>query len=351
MSVEFSLSVGNEHYNQSTPQGYMLDNILELTGSCSNVWYCDTFSIPKFGDLKRYYQGMGTIIMYCWWDPADDRIQDHLDDLDLDFIIITSDPDLAPKHPRVKTIKWQFQYGFHMALVKNTGLYIDCTPKQYLCMMRNHKPERLNFLSELWYQGKLDDGYVSYLGQINTKHIHGRTPRSLQEITSLAYQVDTDYTYQPTHNFSNWLVANMPLELPGDISQTEGNNTDFYTCGNPAWYAKTQYSIVLETYWARTQFLTEKTFKPIIAKHPFINMGNRSNELLRSFGFDTFDDVFGTEHDSMPAANKIKSVISKIGDVEIDPRRCDLNYAVGFDLLRQAQIEQKQLAQQVADLL
>ena len=351
MSVEFSLSVGNEHYRQSTPQGYMLDNILAQVRATENVWYCDTFSIPKFGDLERYYKGMGTVIMYCWWDPADDRIEPLLDKLDLDFIFITSDPALAPKHPRVKTVKWQYQYGFHMALVKNTGLYVDCEPRQYLCMMRNHKPERLNFLSELWYNNKLQDGYVSYLGQVNTKHIHGRTPRLLAEITATSSQIDTNYTYAPSTNFANWLSKNMPLELPGDISQTSGNNTDFYTCGNPAWYCNTQYSIVLETYWARTQFLTEKTFKPIIAKHPFIHLGNQSNQLLRSFGFDTFEDVFGNEHDSMPAGEKIKSVISKIKNVDIDPRRCEQNYAVAFDLLKQAQLEQKQLAEQVVELL
>lgn len=350
MSVEFSLSTGNEHYRQPTPQGYMLDNILALTNNQPGVWYCDTFSIPNFGDLIKYYQGKGTVIMYCWWDPADDRITRFLDEIDLDFIIITSDPSLAPKHDRVRTIEWKYQYGFHMQLVQNTGLYVDCKPKQYLCMMRNHKPERLSFLSALWYKDKIKHGHISYLGQVNTRE-HGRAPRPMDQILGMTSQADSNYMYMPTDNFAEWLSANIPIELPNDNTQHEGNNTDFYTCGNPAWYKRTKYSIVLETYWARTQFLTEKTFKPIIAKHPFINLGNRSNELLRSFGFDTFDDIFSTEHDYLRAAKKIEFVVEQLHDVDIDPRRCEYNYAVGQDLLRQAELEQKHLAKQVVELL
>ena len=78
---------------------------------------------------------------------ADDRIIPHIDDMDLDFVIITSDPDLVPDHPRIKCVPWQYQYGYHMQLITNTGIYVDCEPKNFLCMMRNHKPERLAFLN------------------------------------------------------------------------------------------------------------------------------------------------------------------------------------------------------------
>ena len=77
MSVPFSLSTGNEHYQKHTPQGSMLSNLLEIIPKTQDVWYCDTFSMPDFGALKRYYKG--TVILYCWWDPADDRIVPHID--------------------------------------------------------------------------------------------------------------------------------------------------------------------------------------------------------------------------------------------------------------------------------
>ena len=330
----------------------MLENILTITGNRPNIWYCDTFSCPKFGSLKKYYQGKGTVIMYCWWDPADDRIMSHIDKMDLDFIIVTSDPDLVPDHPRIKKVHWQYQYGYHMQLISNTGIYRDCEPRNFLCMMRNHKPERLAFLNGLRLNDLLSLGYVSYLGQVNSKHIHGRQARPITEILGMSKEQDTNFFFSPGEEYRDWLTDNLPLELPGDTTQTLENNTDFYTCGNPAWYERTQYSIVLETYWARTKFLTEKSFKPIVAKHPFINLGNNSNHILKSLGFDTFTDVFGEIHDGKGATNKIDIVIPKLKHkYQVDPARCENNYQMGMQLLSLAQKEQKDLAEQVANLL
>ena len=64
MSIEFSLSTGNEHYSQLTPQGNMLRELLELIPKTKDLWYADTFSLPEFGALKKYYTG--TIVLYCW---------------------------------------------------------------------------------------------------------------------------------------------------------------------------------------------------------------------------------------------------------------------------------------------
>ena len=351
MSEKFSLSSSNEHYNQPTPQGSMLQCLLDAVGSVPNVWYADTFSLPNFGNLKKYYSG-STVILYCWWDPADDRIKNLLDNMDINFIIITSDPELSAKHNKIKTVPWKYQYGFHFNLIKNTAPAVHCDTGTFLCMMRNHKPERLLFLEQLWESGLLESNLVSYLGEVNTRAIHGRTPRPMQEIVAELYQADTNFTYQPSDKFAEWLVSTMPVVLQGDETRTHGNNTDFFTCGNPNWYANTQYSIVLETYWTNTEFLTEKTFKPIVAKHPFVNLGNNSNKLLESLGFDVFPEVFGCDfYDGLQAPLKTQAVIPKLTSVDIDPVRCELNYQCGMDLLNQARNEQKYLATQAINLL
>jgi hypothetical protein len=349
MSIKFSLSTGNEHFKQPTPQGKFLTELLKLVQPEKDVWYADTFSLPTFDNLVRYYSG--TVILYCWWDPADDRITPFLDDLNLKFIIVTSDPELVPTHEKIQTIKWHKQYGYHMDLIKSEPWYELEYRNNFLCMMRNHKPERLLFLEELWRNDLINENLISYLGQVNTRAIHGRTSRPIEQIVSKQYQADTAFTYIPSSDFAVWLTNNIPILLPDDQTQTNEHNTDFFTIGNPDWYAWTCYSVILETYWARTQFLTEKTFKPIVAKHPFINLGNSSNALLKKLGFDTFEDVFGVEHDSLPAQEKIHAVIPKLTTVDIDPARCEFNYHCGLDLLSQAEQEQKQLAKQVVNIL
>jgi len=352
MSVHFSLSTGNEHYSQLTPQGSMLRELLELIPKTKDLWYADTFSLPEFGTLKQYYTG--TVVLYCWWDPADDRISNQIDNMDLDFIIITSDPELLPVHPRIHPIKWEKQYGFHMELIRTEPWYELEDRREFLCMMRNHKPERLMFLEELWKRDLIRENFISYLGQVNTKDIHGRTSRPIAEIVSQQYQADTDFTYIPGAEFAGWLRDNIPILLPDDQTSTNENNTDFFTTGNPDWYAWTKYSIVLETYWARTQFLTEKSFKPIVAQHPFVNLGNNSNQLLESLGFDVFPELGCDMYDGMLTQKKVEYVVKETcveTCVEFDPGRVKHNYQQGFNLLDQARAEQKHIAKIVKDIL
>ena len=79
---------------------------------------------------------------------------------------------------------------------------------------------------------------------------------------------------------------------------------------------------------------------------------NNSNWLLQQLGFDTFTDVFGEIHDGKGAAEKLDSVIPKLKHkYQVDPARCENNYQMGMQLLSLAKQEQKDLAEQVANLL
>ena len=72
----------------------------------------------------------------------------------------------------------------------------------------------------------------------------------------------------------------------------------------------------LETYWAKTQFLTEKSFKPILAQHPFVNIGNGTTQLLKQLGFDVFEDVVNFTASSTQDRTEEFSPIT----FDIDPR-------------------------------
>lgn len=71
---------------------------------------------------------------------------------------------------------------------------------------------------------------------------------------------------------------------------------------NVEWYNRTQFSVVVETDMITDNvFLTEKTMKPLALKHPFITLGNvGSLNLLKSAGFETFENIFDESYDSMP---------------------------------------------------
>jgi len=71
---------------------------------------------------------------------------------------------------------------------------------------------------------------------------------------------------------------------------------------NIEWYNRTQFSVVVETDMVTNNiFLTEKTMKPLALKHPFITLGNAGSlALLKSAGFETFENIFDESYDSMP---------------------------------------------------
>jgi hypothetical protein len=72
---------------------------------------------------------------------------------------------------------------------------------------------------------------------------------------------------------------------------------------NIKWYNRTQFSVVVETDMDMSDniFLTEKTMKPLALKHPFIILGNTGSlALLKSAGFETFENIFDESYDSVP---------------------------------------------------
>jgi len=294
--------------------------------------------MPHIHNLKKYYTG--TLILYCWWDPARDLLTKHLDDMDLNVIIITPDVEYAGLHPKQTVIGWKYQYGLHMDLIKPSRPSKFTSGNKFLCMMRNHKSERIQFLQKLWQQDMLNN-HISYLGQVNTDD-NGRANRTIEDILQPRRFIDSEFTHNLDNNFVEWCIQNLPLELPADLTQQETRNTDFYTVGNIDWYDQTDYSIVLETYWAKTQFLTEKSFKPIIAQHPFINLGNRTTALLKDLGFDVFDDILNTEYDSMTTQEKINNIDLNI-HFDVDPKRLAKNLLALCDLRQQAIDEQDRL--------
>jgi len=81
--------------------------------------------------------------------------------------------------------------------------------------------------------------------------------------------------------------------------------------------------VVTETcYWQTKTHLTEKIFKPIVLKMPFVLVGCADNlKYLRSYGFKTFSDYWDESYDSiqdpierMDAVVKILNNISSMSN-------------------------------------
>jgi hypothetical protein len=85
---------------------------------------------------------------------------------------------------------------------------------------------------------------------------------------------------------------------------------------NIDWFNRTQFSIVVETTMNSdgSVFLTEKTMKPLALKHPFIILGDSTSlALLKSVGFETFENIFDESYDLLDnGTDRINSVYDQV---------------------------------------
>ena len=112
--------------------------------------------------------------------------------------------------------------------------------------------------------------------------------------------------------------VNYDVQLPLVIDDFDNhaNNSHRITMWKQA--AESLVQVVTETSYAgNKQHLTEKTFKPIVLKQPFILVSNRGSlEYLRSYGFETFSSVWDESYDTLPDDQRISAIGNLLEELE-----------------------------------
>jgi hypothetical protein len=102
------------------------------------------------------------------------------------------------------------------------------------------------------------------------------------------------------------------ITLPDDVIDDNGFvvSDRFF---NPRWYSQTAFSMVIETVVSDRLFISEKSFKPLAHKHPFLIYGTPGTlQHLRSLGFQTFDHIVDESYDFQP--NTLSYILNRHGD-------------------------------------
>jgi hypothetical protein len=142
---------------------------------------------------------------------------------------------------------------------------------------------RMNLVSDLYKSDIIDQGYVSY------------NPPQIDEIVNSV----NSYTVLPSSHKANILdnleTLSKPLRIdvePRGTLSAEINVPDMQ---------KAFVNIVTETiFYENKVHLTEKIFKPIIAKMPFLLMAGSGNlQYLKRYGFKTFNDYWDESYDDI----------------------------------------------------
>lgn len=147
--------------------------------------------------------------------------------------------------------------------------------KDFVCLNRRTREHRAHLVEKLIDNDLDEDNYISFF------------------VDDVFYPTDDGYTKSIVDKIASKYPNNMVLDMPdAKINKASDMQWDLYI--------NSRYSLVSETvFYTKDIFFSEKTFKPIVAKHPFI-MVNAPFSLasLKEMGLQTFSKWFDESYDN-----------------------------------------------------
>lgn len=109
---------------------------------------------------------------------------------------------------------------------------------------------------------------------------------------------------------NNFIYSYKEKSLPNDIDKNDNLWQRYF---NAEWYDQTYFSLVVESMLEKSNdytFITEKSFKPIAYKHPYMIYGQAGTlKNLKILGFETYENLFDESYDLIQDKNKRLDVI------------------------------------------
>lgn len=171
----------------------------------------------------------------------------------------------------------------------------------------NARCYRSFFVSELQKNNILNFGHVSY-----SKHcpIFGHYSQNMFYPVN-QYGVSEHYVKKSIQILDS-IKENLVIDYTNEIP-----NTSFEISAIPQMMESFLHVVTETCFWDEKEHLTEKIFKPIVARQPFVLLGCQGNlNYLRSYGFKTFDKWWDESYDVIndPIA-RIQAVIKILNDI------------------------------------
>lgn len=197
--------------------------------------------------------------------------------------------------------EWYRQYWFRNIEVNYD---FDKTYITYNNLILDKRLYRANLVSELHTNGLVDSGLISY------------NPPSGEEIIASADSYAILPTAHKVNIHRNIDILTKPLVIdtkPHGALSAEINIEDMQ---------RAFVNLVTETvFYENKVHLTEKIFKPIIAKIPFLLMSGSGNlAYLKKYGFKTFGDYWDEGYDDMTNnVDRFNAIMSILKDLSNRP--------------------------------
>jgi hypothetical protein len=230
-----------------------LDNILELINGridSSNIMYW-TSAIDSEQNYKRIHNKVNVISSFYW-----EKLFDYSKD-------------------------WP-----------NKDYNVRIKDKNFLCFNHLQREHRIQLLNKLLPTGLIDKSFYSFVG-------HG----DMQEFAMSLPDGD-----EASYNHVKVNAAQLPMDLNYRITGEDAGKT---VVSDLEYYENSYFSLVTETIFFKERghhayetndrlFLTEKTFKPIFAQHPFLILASEGHlSALRDLGYKTYHPYIDETYDTI----------------------------------------------------
>jgi hypothetical protein len=202
---------------------------------------------------------------------------------------------------------WYRGYQFCTNLIPPSKRTIN---KKYITFNRitgNSRVYRSFLIGELAQRNLLGQGHVSYS---EVCPVHGRYEKNILETVS-KYNIPSDYVLK-IKSYLDEIKGPLRIDCEGNIPNGS------QTIGPIPAIMESFLHVVTETcFWDQRTHLTEKIFKPIVAKQPFVLLGCVGNlKYLKSYGFKTFDAWWDEGYDDIAdPIERIQAVVKIIEEI------------------------------------
>lgn len=254
------------------------------------------------------------------------RLFDYIrDNLAGPFVLVTTEKESDPLSRVQARYGWPTVYYFHHAFAAhdwfrgyeyNSQLIEPRSrtlKKKYVSFNRLTSYARVYrslFVAELVKHGILDQGHVSY---------NDICPENNETfVRNLADARDNGLITQDLFLEATGNIAQAPLPLRVDYKdQLTIPNHSFILSAVPETQESFCYVVTETCFWEKKHHLTEKIFKPIVSRMPFILIGPANNlAYLKEYGFETFSEWWDESYDTIEdPVTRLKAATQVLNDI------------------------------------
>lgn len=181
--------------------------------------------------------------------------------------------------------------------------------KVFLCFNRVARPQRIVLLGLIMEKGLLDKSFYSYLHANHTLSLSN-------DYLSFIENLRNEYSEETLSTVKEQILKNSNL-LPLKLNIEPNNNVTYILDSDLEYFRNSYFSVVTETLYntkERSIFFSEKIFKPISMKHPFMLLNAPGSlKALRDLGYKTFNEIIDESYDNIDDPDKrMKAFVNEL---------------------------------------